>query len=143
MTCTCEVPLDSPNPRNVSCNRCGLPIDPDCRCDERTIGQFYDRLQSALFRGKPSASFLRFRALAEEREQEGRERYGLAYLGKRNELEAQEEGADLANYLAFAIFQARQRGEDEEWSTALEAARHAFLACEFAMRHEAKRKGSV
>lgn len=143
--CTCPAPREAADPRRKgSCLGCGKLIGEDCLSSHETLEAFFERLRWALFpTGKPSPAFEQYRALCEARELKGRDDFGLAYLRRDNEQEAGEEAADLAMYMHLSILQARQRGEEEEWSTALEAARHAFIAFEFASQHAHKRKGWI
>lgn len=144
MTCSCPEPNEGADPRHKGqCLKCALPIDPRVLSSDETVGEFYDWLERAEFpKGGVTPVYGHFRQVAEAREREGREKFGLSYLHRKNEAEALEELADASNYLLFAVLQARQRGEDEEWSTAVEVARHCFKAYEFAALHAAKRRGS-
>jgi hypothetical protein len=144
VTCSCKEPREHANPRRKGwCARCQKQIRPEVLSTATTLEEFFDRLRWALFpKGEPSARFEHFRSLCEAREGQGRESFGLSYLTRENEQEAAEEASDLSMYMHLALLQARQRGEEEEWSTALEAAHHAFLAYDFAMQHQAKRRGT-
>ncbi len=71
----------------------------------------------------------------------GIQRFGHRHLARDNSREAQEEAADLANYAMFEILRERRNGEQEEWALALTAARHAYLAHQYATalrKHEHK-----
>lgn len=62
------------------------------------------------------------------RERYGRDRYGLAYLGKDGPREAMEEAADLAIYCYLHLLRSKRDGTPQEKEKALEASVHAAKA---------------
>lgn len=62
------------------------------------------------------------------REREGRQMYGLAYLTKDGPREAMEEAADLAIYCYLHLLRAKRDGTPQEKEKALEAATYAAKA---------------
>lgn len=65
---------------------------------------------------------------AEARHRVGRKEFGLAYLGRRNCREGQEEGADGLNYSAYHWLKGRRYGIEEINPRLLSAARHFAAA---------------
>lgn len=106
--------------------------------DQATIDNFFNRLEEAMFPASvletigPPEWFQRFRQQAEARELQGREEFGDTYLHRANELEATEELADAAIYMALALARARTEGRDEQWEMALTVASKVAEAHEYA-----------
>lgn len=142
MSCKCPEPRESADPRKAgSCIKCGKLIPTEVLSQENIVW-FYDRLE-ACFPGKAPETFKSFRHECEVRELEGREKFGLSYLSRQNLREADQEGADGANYLFFDVLKYRRRtGRDDDLELALQGAYHAFKAFDCARRLEAKRRGS-
>ena len=141
--CHCEKPAISPDPRDEGmCQRClARPGEAWTSCDA-TMAEFYDRLEEAMFSlaertaPVPSAdlvAFREFRTQAEIRELAGRKTFGFKHLSRDNPREATEEVADASNYILFSLMDARRKGDAEEWSLALTAAKHAALAHKWAL----------
>lgn len=140
--CKCQVPnpsystVNNPNDHE-RCLRCGDYINPDWTSNDDTMGEFYDRLEEAIFpfgvlrAPAPNNELSAFREFCDQaivREIAGRKKFGHRMFGRDNPREAQEEAADLMNYMAFSLLKARREGDREEWALALTAAHHAFLA---------------
>ena len=146
MSCTCEKPEHAINPRHHEhCVKCSKVIaEPEFAPSIANLGDFFERLAEG--------SFMAYgRTLDREtlprwffnlyRECEGRMRagnkmpeYKYRYLSRSNPREAQEEAADLVNYLFLETMRRRRLGEDEEADIALTGAHHAAKAYEAAQR---------
>ena len=142
ISCQCENPKLPVDPRREGwCAHCLRRLDPKWLSESENGDGFFVRLEEALFPGGESPeAFTRFREHCEARHEAGKERFGLDYLTRENEREALEEAADLGNYMYFTLLQSRRAGEEEEWSLALEAAHHAYLAHKCSEELAAKRR---
>lgn len=115
MNCRCEKPNQGSNPRNEgSCIKCGRPVNPEALLSDAVTRNAYDRIESH-FPGKVPESYLAFRSQCEAREKEGRRKFGLQYLWRRNRRESLEEFADGSNYVLFDHLQViNWIGEDRD-----------------------------
>lgn len=152
MGCECPRPLRSGNPRRPDCcDGCGRPINPDAPwvVNDATHNAFLDRFEEALrlrlgwprFK-PPPPEWLHFRHLCLSREQEGRERFGFAYLNRDNIQAGGEETSDAVNYTYFDLMAATWRGEAEEMDLVLEAAYHDYMGYLARLRLRARRHGA-
>ncbi len=97
-----------------------------------TLSDFFDRLEDALFpnqrRDRLPADWIAFRRQAEDREIQGRDRFGDEYLTRDNAGEGLEEAADGANYGYFDVLRTDAEGGDvdEALQLALIAAHHFY-----------------
>lgn len=139
MSCACQEPIDTADPRRAGdCARCGKHID------QIDLTAFYDRL-ALTFPSWPKTPlpFDAFRSECEERFEAGKTQFGSGYLRRDNLQEAKEELVDFVNYLAFDLFQnSRQSDEGEDLDLTLEAAHLAYQAHALARRIAGKRAGS-
>lgn len=122
MSCTCESPVESINPRHGGhCVKCSKIIaEPDWESNDRNLGLFFERLAEAMF---PAYSrtldrqhiphwFFAFYRHCSHREKAGRKKFGAAYLTYSNE-EGKEENADAANYAFFRLCKDRREGKGD------------------------------
>ena len=134
--CLCPKPVESPNPRDLGCVKCGRVIAKEWTSNDTTMGRFFDRLAS---RWKiPPEDFDSFRRHCLQRERQGRDIFGHSFLSRNNPKEAREEAVDFANYCVFDVLQSIRNGEDPEEDLALTAAWHIFLAWRCAVQLERK-----
>lgn len=152
--CRCEVPRADPthpNPvKRETCRACGCSVNPSWSPTDRATSEFFERLAEGMFpayaktRDKAALPplFEHFRELCRNREARGRERFGFAYLGRDNCVEAQEEVADFSLYMMLAALKNRRAGRDENLDVALTAAYHAYMAYRFATLYREKEQGA-
>lgn len=119
---------------------------------DQTVKEFWDRLGAAIYprwgmpEFEPDLEWVRYRAEAEAREREGREKFGGAYLSRKNLKDADEEDSDGSNYVFFDVLQWRhtsQTDRDDDIDLALESARHRYIAYCCDRKLERKRRGSI
>lgn len=152
MNCTCQVPQELTDPRAAGrCRVCRGFIDPDAdwAVNDRTHNAFLDRAEGALREAlqwpkdkPPPPEWRYFRYLCLTREQEGRERYGFAHLGRDNIQAGAEEATDGCNYTWFDMLQAIRHGDDVEMDLVLTAVYHDFMAYQTRLKLRGKRHGS-
>ena len=137
--CTCPRPVESSNPRRKGwCAACAFQFDPEWLSSDENTRRFFDRLQ----RSMPShdSEWQAFRQMCEERERDGRQTFGVAYLSKDNLKEATEEAGDLAIYPLLDSLRAIREGRaGEDYDLVLTIAHHAFQAYSAAVRLQHKR----
>lgn len=119
--CQCEVPEYHGKIRPGYC-RCGGWINPAWVSSDETFEAFFKQI-AALPGVTPSMI-----EHCRQRERAGREEFGLAYLGRNNPLEGQEEGGDGGNYSFFETLKDIRAGEQEIDPDLLDAAHHFALA---------------
>lgn len=150
MSCDCPEPQIAADPRRKGCARCLRPIDfdGDWVVNDRTHNEFLDRCQEALGKAlgwpedkPPPREWQHFRYLAMTREQEGREKFGLEYLGRDNIKAGAEESTDGANYTFFETRKAIRLGRDPAWDLALTAAYHDFMAYRARLQMQSRQRG--
>lgn len=147
MSCRCHHPVENINPRNEGlCVKCSKKIaEPEWDSSDKTLGDFFERLAESSFPAYSTSnekdrrkhipqSFFHFYRQCSGRERAGRKKFGYQYLVRSNPREAQEEAADLANYLHFECLRRRRLGQDEEADIALTGAMYAFKAWDAARR---------
>lgn len=142
--CKCEKPSEHPSPlRKGTCVKCCGELGAFWMSSDQTLNEWWDRLKMGMFFGEPSASFDRIRAVATQREHDGRKDYGLRYLGRANLEEAVEEVADFLNYLFFdSLNTIRREGHDPDIDLVLTAAAKACEAMEHLDHLRARRRGA-
>ena len=128
MGCECPEPLERLNRFNPSdpvksCMKCGRIISREWTSNDDTLAEFFDRLKEC-WPADPPRWFASFRRSCEVRERRGRVEYKHRHLSQDNAVEAMEEAADGALYAFFCILQDRREGSEEEWITALTAAKY-------------------
>jgi hypothetical protein len=142
--CTCAIPhrayATENRPRGDQFCNCGGYIDPSWASTDKTMGEFYDRLEILPTNREavpgtdvyvPTPAFKLFRMDAMAREFAGRRKFGLRFLGRNNPKDAQEEATDGANYAAFEIVKQENRhGNDTATDLLLRAAQKFFEAYE-------------
>jgi hypothetical protein len=145
-TCTCSTPhrayATENRPRGDQFCVCGGYIEPSWASTDKTMGEFYDRLEILPTNREavpgvdppvyvPTPAFKLFRMDAMAREFAGRRKFGLRFLGRNNPKDAQEEATDGANYAAFEIVKQENRhGNDTATDLLLRAAQKFFEAYE-------------
>lgn len=151
MSCACREPDPCVDPRRAStCQRCGKPIDQDADwiVNDRTHAEYLDRVEHTLraalkwpSKKPPPPEWLYFRQLCLQREQDGRDRFGLGYLGRDNIQAGIEEDSDSENYNWFHLLQTIKMGETPEWDLVLTLAFHNYMAYLTRLRIKAKQRG--
>jgi hypothetical protein len=152
VSCGCKVPRPSPDPRRTHvCLYCAKPIPAEAEwaVNDVTHNAYLDRIERTLAAtpgagwedGEPPREWLYFRNLCLERERDGRERFGYAYLGRDNIQAGIEEDSDSENYNWFDVLQALKRGEEVEWDLVLTLAFYNFMAYRTRLEIKAKRRG--
>src|SRR5262245_41008713 len=141
MSCRCEAPTTSPDPRKEGdCCKCGRAFESRWLSTDETVGSFFSELENCLPRDYPTFSFLR--KLCEDRESAGRDTFGLAYLERDNLAAAAEELGDFIIYLHLEALQhLRATGGTEDSDLTRTAAWKAVEAYEAICELAAKRKG--
>ena len=138
--CKCAVPKPKVRPGKADwCERCGYFIHPRWSCNSKTMGEFFDRLASALV--TRDDTWARFRIDVEAREFAGRRRFGQSFQSRNNINEAMEEAADGALYACLDTLVARRAGDDEHSDLALAAALHFYRAYETLIHVAHRRRG--
>jgi hypothetical protein len=129
--------------------------------DDERIARFFDRLEEGSFKARPPAInaehlaellasesrerhfFRSVRALAEHRENVGRDHFGNAYRNRDNLAEAAEEIADFCIYLYLEGERAHaETNERDGADLLLQACSEAISALETAMSFTSKLRGS-
>lgn len=144
MSCTCDKPEHSINPRHTEhCVKCSkLIAEEGYAPSDANLGEFFERLAEGSFpaygrtldRKTISKWFFNLFRECQGRMRAGNKMpdYKYRYLSRNNPREAQEEAADLVNYLFLETLRRRRLGEDEEESLALTGALYAAKAYEIA-----------
>jgi hypothetical protein len=127
MDCHCDM-IEEHEIRPGFCRFCGGKLSAAWVSSDATFAEFFDQL--ADLPGVTPALIEQCR----QRELDGRDEFGFAYLKRDNASEAREEGADLALYCYLSVLRARRDGQPEKIEAALEAARYAALAYEASRR---------
>jgi hypothetical protein len=114
MPCKCELPVESPNPRNSGCVKCGRPIRGPWVVDDVQVERWFELLATVVDPQDARAleAWVKFSTHCILRERWGREHWKLTYLSQDNCAEAKEEAADLAIYPMLEYWK-RHRGVDE------------------------------
>jgi hypothetical protein len=155
VSCRCPKPATSVNPRRREvCGKCDHNLDPRWVSSDETMGEIFRRLAEAMPYGEAMVrnpmggdemtdDFMAFEAHCLGRERAGRDTFGFAYLDRENEVEALEEWADGANYLAMSYLRkVREEGDDDDFDLVLTIMRHAFKAHQATRQLRAKRHGA-
>src|SRR5690348_6441337 len=144
MSCRCEVPRESPNPRSAgSCMVCGKIIERAWTSNDETVKAFFDHLERTFPGSEPPPDFAPFRQQCEAREREGHSDFGHAFLGRDNCIAATEEAADFAIYMLLDTLKAlREGGTDDDSALAMQGAIYAYKAHRTALQLRAKRRGA-
>jgi hypothetical protein len=133
VTCGCDLPLESSNPRLRGCVKCGLPIRGPWVVDDGQVQKWFDLLEVVVDPQdeEAKAAWEYARTHCTLRERWGREHWKLTYLSRDNCAEGKEEAADLVLYPMLEYWK-RHRGVDEIDPTVatklLRAAWHAVQA---------------
>jgi len=125
--CNCNVPRPGTPTENrphqdTVCRVCGKWISPGVVSSDENFQGFFSWLLELPGIDQNFVPYCR------EREKQGREQYGLAYLAKDGPREAMEEAADLAIYCYLHLLKAKRDGTPQETEKALQAATHAAKA---------------
>lgn len=142
--CTCESPSEHVNPaRKGKCVRCDALLDCEWSSNDATVAAFFDRLATT-FPSWPDVPpwFEAFRTQCEERERDGREEFGFAYVSRDNAGEALEEAADGGIYHHLEILRKLRNGQAEDIDVHLQAAYHFALAHRYSRMAQAKARGN-
>jgi hypothetical protein len=145
MSCKCQQPLPSPNPRTTSCNRCALPIDGPGISNDDELRDFFNCLESGMSppKAKPDKKWLWLRQLSEDREREGREKFGLAYLQHDYLENVAEEAADIIVYSYLRHLRTlREAGEDRNLDVLLQGCKEVSDGLRTLLNYPAKNAGS-
>jgi hypothetical protein len=131
MNCRCERPrLNRRRPE--FCAACSVRLDPRIISSDENLAIFIQRIAS--LPGVTANALLH----AQRRELAGRTEFGLSYIGRDNDAEAQEEYGDGLVYPYLSWLNDRRYGSDEIDPDLVEAAYHSALAHAAVERHRRK-----
>lgn len=128
--CECPRPSRHPSPFHAtSCVKCGGFLPSTWVSNDVLLDRFWTRLEEGMFPGNAEIP-LWFETLKRKvfaREHEGRDLYDLAYLGRDNLSEADDEAADAIVYLYLDHLNAQRQGGDHDFGHVLDTASCAAL----------------
>lgn len=119
--CDCEEPKLRAY-KGGNCQRCAKLLFDDYLSNDDNLAEFFGLVSDI-----PGVD-TEILSVAAQRERDGRDFYGLAYLSRNNIAEAIEEVADLIVYLYLHRLRGRRDGYEVDMASLLEAAMHGAYA---------------